>query len=90
MKPAESKLSTPEPIASRSGSRRKYDRYTPLKLDLVEVLQVAIYHPEMRLPYSRSRGPLRPKSDRFCHFHNEYGHDTNSCFHLKDEIERMI
>ncbi|KAL8534710.1 hypothetical protein ACS0TY_010663 [Phlomoides rotata] len=36
------------------------------------------------------RGPVRPKSDKFCHFHNEYGHDTNNCFHLRDEIERMI
>ncbi|KAL8465816.1 hypothetical protein ACS0TY_035066 [Phlomoides rotata] len=85
-----SKLSTPEPVASRSGFRRKYDRYTPLKLEHAKVLQVALDHPEIRLSYSRSRGPLRPKSDRFCRFHNEYENDTNNCFHLKDDIERMI
>ncbi|KAL8462594.1 hypothetical protein ACS0TY_033576 [Phlomoides rotata] len=89
-KPAKSKLSTPKPAASRLGSQRKYDRYTPLKLEPAEVLQVVIDHLEMRLTYSHSRGPLRPNSDRFWHFYNEYGHDTNSCFHLKDKIERII
>ncbi|KAL8548761.1 hypothetical protein ACS0TY_007865 [Phlomoides rotata] len=35
-------------------------------------------------------GPQRPKSDKFYRFYNDYGHDTNSCYHLKDEIERVI
>ncbi|KAL8531027.1 hypothetical protein ACS0TY_007876 [Phlomoides rotata] len=35
-------------------------------------------------------GPQRPKSDKFYRFYNNYGHDTNSCYHLKDEIERVI
>ncbi|KAL8483639.1 hypothetical protein ACS0TY_026358 [Phlomoides rotata] len=58
--------------------------YTHLKLQPVEVLQIAIDHPEMRLSYSRF------ESDKFCHFHNEYGHDTDNYFHLRDEIERII
>ncbi|KAL8462912.1 hypothetical protein ACS0TY_033791 [Phlomoides rotata] len=51
--------------------------------------------PELTRTRSRSRrkyyrGPIRPKSERFCRFHNEYRHDTNNYFLLRDEIERMI
>ncbi|KAL0283022.1 UNVERIFIED_CONTAM: Retrovirus-related Pol polyprotein from transposon [Sesamum radiatum] len=31
-----------------------------------------------------------PKSDKFCRFHNDYGHTTEECRHLKNEIERLI
>ncbi|KAL8481254.1 hypothetical protein ACS0TY_027149 [Phlomoides rotata] len=44
----------------------------------------------MKFPYSRSRGPTRSNSNKFFHFHNDYGHNTNDCFHLRDEIERLI
>lgn len=27
---------------------------------------------------------------QFCKYHNDYGHDTDECHHLKDEIERLI
>ncbi|KAL8491560.1 hypothetical protein ACS0TY_023235 [Phlomoides rotata] len=35
-------------------------------------------------------GPTKLKSDKFCHFRNDYGHNTNGCFHLRDEIERLF
>ncbi|KAL8497322.1 hypothetical protein ACS0TY_020851 [Phlomoides rotata] len=59
-------------------------------MELVEVLGVVVDHPELKFLYIRSRGPQNPKSDKFYHFHNEYGHDTNNCYHLKDEIEMII
>ena len=33
-----------------------------------------------------------PSADRFkyCKFHKDYGHDTNDCLMLKDEIESLI
>ncbi|KAL0313201.1 UNVERIFIED_CONTAM: Transposon Ty3-G Gag-Pol polyprotein [Sesamum radiatum] len=34
--------------------------------------------------------PQRPKSNKFCRFHNDYGHTTEECRHLKNEIERLI
>ncbi|KAL0411743.1 UNVERIFIED_CONTAM: hypothetical protein Slati_3764000 [Sesamum latifolium] len=34
--------------------------------------------------------PQRPKSDKFCRFHNDYGHTTEECRHLKNKIERLI
>ncbi|KAL0427960.1 UNVERIFIED_CONTAM: hypothetical protein Slati_2970800 [Sesamum latifolium] len=35
-------------------------------------------------------GPQRPQSDKFSRFHNDYGHTTEECRHLKNEIERLI
>ncbi|KAL0355340.1 UNVERIFIED_CONTAM: hypothetical protein Sradi_3980900 [Sesamum radiatum] len=41
-------------------------------------------------PRSWRDTPQQPKSDKFCHFHNDYGHTTKECRHLKNEIERLI
>ncbi|KAL0448850.1 UNVERIFIED_CONTAM: hypothetical protein Slati_1441400 [Sesamum latifolium] len=41
-------------------------------------------------PRSWRDTPQRPKSDKFCHFHNDYGHTTEECKHLKNEIETLI
>ncbi|PIN21723.1 hypothetical protein CDL12_05578 [Handroanthus impetiginosus] len=35
-------------------------------------------------------GPTKPKSDKFCQFHNDYGHDTDECAYLRNEIEKLI
>ncbi|KAL0420711.1 UNVERIFIED_CONTAM: hypothetical protein Slati_3094000 [Sesamum latifolium] len=35
-------------------------------------------------------GPRQPKLDMFCRFHNDYGHTTKECRHLKSEIEQLI
>ncbi|KAL0461246.1 UNVERIFIED_CONTAM: hypothetical protein Slati_0012200 [Sesamum latifolium] len=41
-------------------------------------------------PRSWKDTPQCPKSDKFCRFHNDYGHTTEECRHLKNEIERLI
>ncbi|KAL0386748.1 UNVERIFIED_CONTAM: hypothetical protein Slati_4546800 [Sesamum latifolium] len=41
-------------------------------------------------PRSYKNGPRQPKSDKFCRFHNNYGHTIEECRHLKSEIERLI
>ncbi|PIN21758.1 hypothetical protein CDL12_05545 [Handroanthus impetiginosus] len=35
-------------------------------------------------------GPTKPKSDKFCQFHNDYSYDTNEFTHLRNEIEKLI
>ncbi|KAL0433973.1 UNVERIFIED_CONTAM: putative enzymatic polyprotein [Sesamum latifolium] len=41
-------------------------------------------------PRSWRDTPQRPKSDKFCCFHNDYGHTMEEGRHLKNEIERLI
>ncbi|KAL0449250.1 UNVERIFIED_CONTAM: hypothetical protein Slati_1481400 [Sesamum latifolium] len=41
-------------------------------------------------PRSYKDRPRQPKLDKFCQFHNDYGHTTKECRHLKSEIERLI
>ncbi|KAL0462244.1 UNVERIFIED_CONTAM: hypothetical protein Slati_0112000 [Sesamum latifolium] len=41
-------------------------------------------------PRSWRDTPQHPKSDKFCRFHNDYGHTMEECRHLKNEIERLI
>lgn len=73
------------------GPQPRFEKYTPLRIQSAEILEVAGDHPEMRSLWSRSRGSLMPKFDKFYRFHNDYNHDTNQCFHyLKDDIERLI
>ncbi|KAL8552314.1 hypothetical protein ACS0TY_001131 [Phlomoides rotata] len=72
------------PKLGKPGPRERYKKYTHLKLE------TAAGHLEMKFSWSRSKRHSNPKSDIFCRFHNDYGHDTNQCFHLKDEIERLI
>ncbi|KAL0462457.1 UNVERIFIED_CONTAM: Polyprotein P3 [Sesamum latifolium] len=41
-------------------------------------------------PRSWRDTPQRLKSDKFCRFHNDYGHAMEECRHLKNKIERLI
>ncbi|KAL0412101.1 UNVERIFIED_CONTAM: hypothetical protein Slati_3799800 [Sesamum latifolium] len=58
--------------------------YTPLTVPITQAL-IAVTRPR-----SYKKGPRQPKSDKFCRFHNDYGHTTEECRHLKSEIERLI
>ncbi|XP_073119997.1 uncharacterized protein [Henckelia pumila] len=42
-----------------------------------------------RPPWTKN-GPRNRQSDKYCHFHNEYGHTTEDCRQLDQEIERII
>ncbi|KAL0458806.1 UNVERIFIED_CONTAM: hypothetical protein Slati_0507800 [Sesamum latifolium] len=64
--------------------------YTLLTVPITQVLMVV----EGKGLLSRLRfykdGSQRSKSDKFCHFHNHYGHTTEECRHLKNKIERLV
>ncbi|KAL0420377.1 UNVERIFIED_CONTAM: hypothetical protein Slati_3060600, partial [Sesamum latifolium] len=64
--------------------------YTPLMVPITQVLMVVEGKGLLARPRSWRDGPQRPQSDKFCHFHNDYGHTTEECRHLKNEIERLI
>ncbi|KAL0430899.1 UNVERIFIED_CONTAM: hypothetical protein Sradi_0715900 [Sesamum radiatum] len=44
----------------------------------------------IKRPRSWRDTPQRPKSYKFCCFHNDYGHTTEECRYLKNKIERLI
>ncbi|CAA0830133.1 Unknown protein, partial [Striga hermonthica] len=70
-----------------------YHNFTPLRKDMTEVLEAMeqkMSTEDVTWPKKRFTGPLRPRSDLYCRFHKDYGHTTENCRHLKDEIERLI
>ena len=67
----------------------RFTNYTILTTSRAEIY-LATYQEE---PY-RKPPPLRSEGkkdkNKFCRFHNDYGHDTNECKQLKDEIEFLL
>ncbi|KAL0458564.1 UNVERIFIED_CONTAM: hypothetical protein Slati_0483600 [Sesamum latifolium] len=64
--------------------------YTPLTVPITQVFMAIEEKGLITRPRSWRDMPQRPKSDKFCRFHNDYGHATEECRHLKNEIERLI
>ncbi|KAL0457778.1 UNVERIFIED_CONTAM: hypothetical protein Slati_0405000 [Sesamum latifolium] len=64
--------------------------YTPLTVPITQALMAVEGKGLIARPRSWRDTPQRPKSDKFCRFHNDYGHSTEECRHLKNEIERLI
>ncbi|CAA0824985.1 Unknown protein, partial [Striga hermonthica] len=68
-------------------------QYTPLSASharILEVIKREIRDNVVRWPRTRKDGPTKPKSNMYCRFHKDYGHNTDECRHLKNEIERLI
>ncbi|KAL0440523.1 UNVERIFIED_CONTAM: hypothetical protein Slati_2535300 [Sesamum latifolium] len=64
--------------------------YTPLTIPITQALMAVEGKGLLSRPRLYKDGPRQPKSDKFCQFHNDYGHTTEECRHLKGEIERLI
>ncbi|KAL0455923.1 UNVERIFIED_CONTAM: hypothetical protein Slati_0931500 [Sesamum latifolium] len=64
--------------------------YTPLTVPITQALMAIEGKGLLARPRSWRDGPQRPQSDKFYRFHNDYGHTTEECRHLMNEIERLI
>ncbi|KAL0313576.1 UNVERIFIED_CONTAM: hypothetical protein Sradi_5756900 [Sesamum radiatum] len=64
--------------------------YTPLTVPITQAFMAVEEKGLITRPWSWRDTPQCPKSDKFCRFHNEYGHTTEECRHLKNEIEILI
>ncbi|KAL0461287.1 UNVERIFIED_CONTAM: hypothetical protein Slati_0016300 [Sesamum latifolium] len=64
--------------------------YTPLTIPITQAFMAVEEKGLLTHPRSWRDISQRPKSDKFCRFHNDYGHTMEECRHLKNEIERLI
>ncbi|XP_073128909.1 uncharacterized protein [Henckelia pumila] len=68
----------------------QFTSFTPLRMGKTQVMQICEEKRLLQRPPWSEQGPRRPKSDKYCDFHNEYGHNNNDCRQLEQEIERII
>lgn len=79
-----------ESVRGRVANPARYDVYMPLKLTPATMMEVVVGHPDFMFQSSAQKGPRNPRFE-FCYrYHNDYGHKTNRCRHLKDAIEKLI
>ncbi|XP_073033853.1 uncharacterized protein [Primulina eburnea] len=75
---------------TRSESLGEFATYTPLKVSKLRALQICENKYLIQRPRGSDQGPRRPRSDKYCDFHKDYGHTTDECKHLGHEIERIV
>jgi hypothetical protein len=78
---------------SEQAPRENNAKYTAFTI-LTEDIESVYMETQSLAPYKKP-GPMKKdlsKRDmtKFCHFHGDYGHDTNECNNLKREIKFMI
>ncbi|XP_073133898.1 uncharacterized protein [Henckelia pumila] len=68
----------------------EFTSFTPLRMSKVRALQICDDRKLTQRPPWIEKGPRNRESNKYCHFHNEYGHTTENCRQLDKEIERII
>ncbi|XP_073137439.1 uncharacterized protein [Henckelia pumila] len=64
--------------------------YVPLSLSLEKAMQVCEERQVLTRPRNAERGPRLLPSNKFCDFHQEYGHFTNDFQRLGEEVQRIV
>ncbi|KAL0295991.1 UNVERIFIED_CONTAM: hypothetical protein Sradi_6651200 [Sesamum radiatum] len=64
--------------------------HTPLAVPITQAFIAVEGKGLLSKPRTYREGSQRLKSENFFRFHNDYGHTTEECRHLKNEIERLI
>ncbi|KAL0313506.1 UNVERIFIED_CONTAM: hypothetical protein Sradi_5749900 [Sesamum radiatum] len=70
--------------------RPKFSRYTPLATTRTKALMMVEKSNLLQWPQHTRFTPAKRFSNKYCRFHKEKGHDTEDCYQLKDEIERLV
>ncbi|XP_073152355.1 uncharacterized protein [Henckelia pumila] len=68
----------------------EFTSFTPLRMSKVRALQICDDRKLTQRPPWTEKGPRNRESDKYCHFHNEYGHTKENYRQLDQEIERII
>ncbi|XP_011102006.1 uncharacterized protein LOC105180037 [Sesamum indicum] len=64
--------------------------YTPLPMSREKALMMVENADVLKWPRHTRYTPSKKFSNKYCRFHRERGHNTEDCFQLKDEIERLV
>ncbi|XP_073129182.1 uncharacterized protein [Henckelia pumila] len=64
--------------------------YVPLSVSLGKAMQVCEDRRALVRPRNAEKGPRLPPSDKFCDFHQEYGHITSDCQMLGEEVQKIM
>ncbi|PON68759.1 hypothetical protein PanWU01x14_093650, partial [Parasponia andersonii] len=68
----------------------RFNNHTELNTPIDHIYAVINQKERYRQPGPMKRDRAKCDPNKFCRYHNDIGHDTNDCFALKDEIERLI
>ena len=64
--------------------------YTPLNAPLDQVIMQIKDDPSLKWPEKMKGDPNKRNKNKYCRFHRDHGHDTDECYDLKHQIEKLI
>lgn len=67
-----------------------FDSYTPLNTSLENMYLQTCYTVQYKKPAPKPSSERQIQTEKFCRFHESYGHNTNECHHLQDLVEKLI
>ncbi|KAL0462490.1 UNVERIFIED_CONTAM: hypothetical protein Slati_0136600 [Sesamum latifolium] len=68
----------------------KFHRYTPISTTRTRAMMMVEKERLLQWPRKMRDTPAKRFSNKYCRFHKDKDHDTEECYQLKDEIERLI
>ena len=74
----------------KPGSSTRNQQYTPLNVPLEQVFMQIKDDPSLKWPEKMKEDPNKRNRNKYCRFHRNYGHDTDECFDLKQQVENLI
>ncbi|XP_030941943.1 uncharacterized protein LOC115966962 [Quercus lobata] len=76
--------------SKKPGPSVRNQQYTPLNAPLEQVLMQIKDDHFLKWPEKMKGDPNKRNRNKYCRFHRDYGHDTDECFDLKQQIENLI
>ena len=73
----------------RTGPSTRSQQYTPLNMPLEQVLMQINDDPSLKWPEKMKGDPNKGNRNKYFCFHRDYGHDTDECYNLKQQIENL-
>uniref|UniRef100_A0A2N9J155 Uncharacterized protein n=1 Tax=Fagus sylvatica TaxID=28930 RepID=A0A2N9J155_FAGSY len=77
-------------VGSSSRREERSKGFTPLNMSIDQVLLQIQDDPEIKWPGKLRSNLMKRFKDLYCRFHRDYGHTTEDCYALKEQIEALI